>query len=148
MVQDAILGSWAARTFKVDGHALVLALNERTYLTVVFPVEPRDTFRSRFADALRMALQDLGVPLGSGVLESSAVEVAPLARLTDRTLLTALSDLQFFCEIELAYHADFRTVQRNLNQLPHPDRSPCVPADAVAELFDGAPGSGAVLLTQ
>jgi hypothetical protein len=146
LVQDAILGNWAAKVFKVDGRDLVLALNERTYLTVVFPLAPRDGFRSRFGEAVRTALQDLGVPLHSRVAESSAVEIQPLVRLTDRSLVSVLNDLQFFCEIELGYHADLRTVQYNLNQAPHAGLSPCVPAEAVAELFDGVSGRGAVLL--
>jgi hypothetical protein len=46
-----------------------------------------------------------------------------------------LDDVQFFCDMELDYHTDLRIVQRNLNDVPHPNRHPCVPLEAVHELF-------------
>jgi hypothetical protein len=52
-----------------------------------------------------------------------------------------LNDLEFHCGIELEYHDDLRTVQRNLNQIPHVNRDPCVPIDAVNRLFEAVPAS-------
>jgi hypothetical protein len=45
--------------------------------------------------------------------------------------------LEFHCGIELEYHQDLRKVQRNLNDMPHVNRDPCVPLDAVTQLFEG-----------
>lgn len=145
LVPGAVLGSWAAKVFSVDQRDLVLALNERTCLTVVFPLASREEFGRRFSDAVRTALQDLGVPQHNSFLESAAVAVEPLTRLTNLDLGAILDDLQFFCEIELGYHSDLRTVQLNLNQVPHPGLDPCVPADAVARLFAGPPDGDPVL---
>jgi hypothetical protein len=61
--------------------------------------------------------------------------VFPLARLADRTLTQSLDDVEYICGIELLYHDDLRRVQRNLNEFPHPDRDPCVPLEAVAQMF-------------
>lgn len=145
LLHGVSLGSWAAKVFRADRRDLVLALNERTYLTVVFPLAPRRDFRANFSEAVRMVMEDLGIPERSRFLESSAVEVEPLARLTHRSMAGTLNDLQFHCGIELEYHVDLRTVQLNLNDIPHVNRDPCVPKDAVAHLFAPVMDSGSML---
>jgi hypothetical protein len=132
------LGSWAATRRRFGGRDLVLALEQRTYLTVVFPLWPRAGFRARFADALAAALADLDVPEDLATPERGAIDAAPLALLGDRTLVRSLDDVEFICGIELMYHDDLRRVQRNLNDFPHPRRDPCVPVAAVARLFSAA----------
>ncbi len=138
LIHGVSLGSWAAKVFRYYRRDLVIALNERTYLTVLFPLAPRVQFRSNFANALANVLDDLGV-LGATVrAESAAVEFEPLARLTNRSMTGTLNDLEFHCGIELEYHNDLRVVQRNLNEIPHVNRDPCVPVDAVSQLFEAA----------
>ena len=132
------LGNWAATRHRFVGRDLVIALEQRTCLTLVFPLWPRAGFRARFADALAAALADLGVPEDLATPERGSIEAAPLALLADRTLVGSLDDVEFICGIELMYHDDLRRVQRNLNDFPHPRRDPCVPADAVARLFSAA----------
>jgi hypothetical protein len=136
VIPGASLGSWAAKSFRPAGKDLVIALNERTYLTVVFPLSPRKDFRANFARAVADALTDLGMPEAIVQAESTAVEFQPFACLTSPSVARALDDLEFFCRIELDYHSDLRKVQRNLNDVPHPDRKPCVAVDAVNELFE------------
>jgi hypothetical protein len=59
------LGSWAATVCRFDRRDLVIALDQRTYLTLVFPLAPRSGFRAPFADALAALLAGLDpcVPL-------------------------------------------------------------------------------------
>lgn len=135
------LGSWAAKVFRYCRRDLVIALNERTYLTLLFSLAPRAQFRLHFAAALADVLEDLGVPGAIGRAESAAVEFEPLARLTNRSMSGTLNDLQFHCGVELEYHDELRTVQRNLNEIPHANRDPCVPSDAVRRLFEAIPAS-------
>jgi len=138
LLHSASLGSWAAKVFRYDRKDLVIGLNERTYLTVLFPLAPRAQFRSNFAAALADALGDFGLPTVIVRAESAAVEFEPLTRLTNRSMSGTLNDLEFHCGIELEYHKDLRTVQRNLNEIPHVNRDPCVPVDAVTQLLEGA----------
>jgi len=133
--QGVAFDHWAATLARIDGRDLVIGLDAATYLTVVFPFEPQGQFRRSFAEALEAALADFGAPERTGVIESMVVETAPLVRLTDPRLASRLKDLKFFCDLELSYHADLRTVQRNLNDLPHGDGEPFVPADAVTQLL-------------
>lgn len=132
------LGSWAANVFRIDGRHLIIALNERTCLTLVFVLQPRRDFRLQLAGALATALADLGIPEAIVRAESGAVELEPLAGLTDLRLARTLDDLKFYCDLELDYHDDLRKVQRNLNDVPHPGRDPCVPVEAVRRLFQGS----------
>jgi hypothetical protein len=129
------LGSWAAKTCRFDRRDLVITIEQRTYLTLVFPLAPRTGFRAHFADALAALLTDLGAPDDLVHTECSAMDVDPLSRLTDRKLIEALDTVEFMCGIELSYHDDLRRVQRNLNEFPHAGLDPCVPLEAVARVF-------------
>jgi hypothetical protein len=129
------LGSWGATTFvDDDGADLVLAVDQRTQLAVVFHLEPIDEFRLRFAAALRTILEELGVPLTAVHAETAAIFALPLARLGDAALRESLKTLRFICELELSYHDDLAVVQSNLNEFPHPP-PPYVSKVAVASLF-------------
>lgn len=145
-ISGASLGPWAAKAFRYNRRDFVIGLDERTYLTVVFPLAPRAQFRSSFADALANALADLGVPESIVRSELAAIEFEPLTQLTNRSMAGSLNDLEFHCGIEFEYHDDLRRVQRNLNDIPHVNREPCVPVDAVSQLFEHAferPSAGA-----
>lgn len=135
VIHGTTLGSWAARVSRFDRRDLVIGLNERTYLTVVFPLTPRREFHLRFAGAVADVLRALRLPQEFIRSESAAVEFGSLARLTNRSMTGTLNDLEYFCGIELCYHDDLRRVQLNLNEIPHAKRDPCVPADAVRRLL-------------
>lgn len=131
----AVLGTWAVKLFHYDRRALVLALNERTYLTLVFPLAPRAKFRAQFATALRWALHDLGVPHSSTDHEAMVLDFLPLARLTNRSMTGSLNDLEFLGRCELDYTDDLRRVQLNLNEVPHVKREPSCAIEAVGQVF-------------
>ena len=135
LIHGVALGSWAAKVFRVRRRDLVVVLDQRTYLTLVFPLAPRVNFRANFAGALAAALCDLGVPEEAVQIESAAIDFEPLARLTNRSMTGSLNDIEFHCGIELEYHDDLRRVQLNLNEIPHVNREPCVPIDAVSQVF-------------
>jgi hypothetical protein len=135
-----LLGSWALKLFHYNRKGLVLALNERTYLTLVFPAAPRAGFRERFAAALTAVLEDLGVAPDLAEQEAMVLDFLPLARLTSRNLAGSLNQLEFLSFCELDYISDLRKVQLNLNEVPHVKREPSCPIDAVARLFGGSNG--------
>lgn len=133
-----LLGSWAAKLFRDRERYLVVAINERTYLTSVFAWAGRESFAGDLARAAALALGDLGIPEAIVRAETTAIEFMAPSRLGGGELAEVLDDVQFFCEMELCYHSDLRIVQRNLNDVPHPRRDPCVPVEAVRELFRNA----------
>ena len=135
-IAGVALGSWAVRLFHRDRQRLALALNDATYLTLVFRAAPRAKFRDHFAGALYDALCDLGVSSAAAGREAAVIDLLPLARLTNRRLIGSLNDLEFFAQMELDYVSDLRRVQRNLNDVPHANKpAPYVAAEAVAMLF-------------
>lgn len=138
-----LLGSWGAKLFRDGERYLVVAVNDRTYLTAVFPFAGRARFTGDLAAAAGMALRDLGIAEAIVRAETAALEFMPVARLGAEELAHVLDDVQYMCEIELCYQTDLRVVQRNLNDFPHPNRDPCVPLEAVHELFHDA-GENAV----
>ena len=133
-----LLGSWGAKLFRDRERYLVVAVNERTYLTAVFPWAGRQSFSADLVRAAASALCDLGIAETIVRAETAAIDFMPAARLGPEELADVLDDVQFMCEIELSYHTDLRRVQRNLNDFPHPNRNPCVPLEAVHELFHDA----------
>jgi hypothetical protein len=130
------LGPWAARLFKDAGRELVLVIEQRTHLTLLFPLAPTPQFQLNLAQALSSGLLDLGVPPALARMECAAIELARLTRLQDPVLRERLDHVHYICGIEFAYHTDLRIIQRNLNDLPHPDIDPCVPIEAVRCLFE------------
>ncbi|HWI38614.1 MAG TPA: hypothetical protein VNU64_19340 [Burkholderiales bacterium] len=133
-----LLGSWGAKLFRDGERYLVIAVNDRTCLTALFPFEGRARFSAGLCAAVGTALRDLGIAEPIVRAECAALEFMPAARLGAEELADILEDVQYMCEIELCYHADLRIVQRNLNDFPHPNRDPCVPLEAVHELFHNA----------
>ena len=144
-IPGVTLGSWAARIFKDRGRDLVLAMEQRTYLTLLFPLLPVDEFRSHFAQALSHGLLDLGVPATVARIECAAIEFQPLTRLEDHVLRERLEGVDYMCGIEFAYHSDLRIIQRNLNEMPHPNIDPCTPVEAVRSLFERVPTARALI---
>ena len=135
VVEGVALGNWAAKVFREDRRSLVIGLNERTYLTVVFPLAPRARFKSAFSTAVAAVLADLQLPDAVVHAESAVLELEPICRLNSQALVDALSNAQFICGIELMYQTDLRRVQLNLNEFPHPTLEEHVPRLAVRELF-------------
>jgi hypothetical protein len=135
LVSGTVLGNWAATLSRLNRRDLVIALNERTYLTLVFPLMPREAFRSNFASALGQVLDDHGVERETAVRECAEVEVARLASLADPALATALDNAEFICSLEAACDNDLGSVQARLNDFPHPNRDPCAASEAVILLF-------------
>ena len=133
-----LLGPWAAKVFTDSGRDLVLAIDTRTYLTLLLPFERLPDFNRGFADALAAALGDAGVSRAIVRTECAAVEFEPLTPLRNRQLTCALNDIEFSCGIEFAYHDDLRTVQRNLNLIPYPHLDPCEPVAVIRRLFQSA----------
>lgn len=135
VVHDADLGPWAVKLFRYEGLSLVLAVDERTLLALVFPVPPAASFRQAFATALDAALTDLGVAMDRIARELFVIDLLPYTRLEKGRLAGPIEKLDFLCRCELDYLDDTRVVQRNLNEVPHADRNPCTAEAAVARLF-------------
>jgi hypothetical protein len=133
------LGDWAA--ILVDD-TVVVAIEERTHLTLVFQIRPLIGFRDRFAAALRRGLQDRRVAPEAVERECRAVHEAVLVRRRHPALVEALE----FAEIEAGAHVDGgqeeASVQDMLNEYPYSGCPASCPKDAVTLLFAGRARAG------
>lgn len=141
------LGSWGATAFADQGREIVLAVEQRTQLAIVFSWGPAAEFKARFVAALTSMLEELDVPPAAVQAEATAVEFAPLTLLGRQPLRESMTTLKYICEIELMYHEDLGIVQSNLNEFPHA-RPPYVSKLAVAELFGLAIPAWAAMLRE
>jgi hypothetical protein len=122
------------------GH-IIVALEESTYLTVVCPFVPLPGFLPAFAASVATALQGLGIP--GGVVDSEAaaiVSATTFARNDNRSLLGSVNDVAFHTDVQLedARLGDILALdraQRELNEMPHVQREPAFPSQAVRLLF-------------
>ena len=130
------LGSWVAKVFRYERRELVIAIDERTFAIVLFPLTPRYHFRSHFSAALAGLLEDLDVPASAVALECAAVQFAPITRLeSEPPLLETLRHAQYLCELDLFELSDVRAIQLHVNEYPHAaGPAPCA-IEAVAEVF-------------
>ena len=90
------LGAWSAQDVDTDAGHLVVALEECTYLTVVFPVVPISQFLDHLSAAVGLALSDLGALRDVAHAEAQAIALGGrFARNDNRSLLGSVTDVTF-----------------------------------------------------
>lgn len=131
-VASVRLGDWAAT---LAGGKLVVAIEERTCLTLVLPLRPIAGFRSRFVAALRRALADYSVSPHAAEPECRAVHDASFVRRRHPNLVADLD----FARIEALAHVDGgqgrESVRDMLNEYPYKGCPASCPMEAVNLLF-------------
>jgi len=136
----ARLGDWAG--ILVD-KTLVVAIEERTCLTLVFRLRPIAGFRDRFAAALRLGLQDRRVAEEAIELECRAVRDAVFVRRRHPALAEALGFAEFEAGAHVGGGQDEGSVQDMLNEYPYSGCPASCPKEAVTMLFAGRAGARA-----
>lgn len=130
----ARLGNWAAI---LGGRALVIAIEERTCLTLVFRLKPVAGLRNRLDQALRQALLTCGVSPDAIESECEAIRGASFVRRRHPALVDALE----FAEEEGMSHAELGqsevSVQDMLNEFPYGECPASCPKEAVRLRFGG-----------
>jgi hypothetical protein len=123
---------------------LVVGLEENTYLTVLCPLLPQPEFIHTFGAAVEVALGALGLPAGVAQGEAQAiVKEAAFAKNDNRSLLGSVNDVAFHVSVALEDErritvATLRRIQLQLNQMPHVNREPPFPDQAVRFLLGEA----------
>ena len=141
----SLLGAWSAGEVPTRAGHLVVAIEESTYLTAVCPLVRLPAFVRVFAASVGAALEDLGVSTDAAEREVMAiVEGVTFARNDNRSLLGSATDVAWHASIllERARVGDLSAlarVQRELNDMPHVNRQPPFPSQAVRFLFHADP---------
>jgi len=114
------LGNWAA-TLVDEGRAMVVAVNEKTCLTLVLPLAPAKSLRKRLSAALRQALRRRNVRDGQIAVECEELASAQFVRLRNVRLAEALEFAAFETAAHGAKGQHDRSIQDMLNTYPHSD---------------------------
>jgi hypothetical protein len=134
------LAPWSATLTRFDGRSYVIAVAAHSGLTLVVAAATVEVFKSAMSAALRGVFTDLELPQGALRIEASDIASASIVRLRDPGIRHELDYVECISGTEFPYHDDVRRVQRNLNELPRGNQSPCVPHEAVRLLFESGSG--------
>jgi hypothetical protein len=143
-IKGTRLGAWSMRELPTRAGLLAVGLEETTYLTVVCPLLGLPEFLLVFAASLEAVLTDLGVrPPVSEAEAHAIVRGAHFAKNDSRSLLGSVNDVAFHLSVRLEGEAritmpTLRKIQLELNRMPHVNRKPPFPDQAVRVLFDEA----------
>jgi hypothetical protein len=142
-LDDTQLGPWSAKGVSFAEGDFVVAVNEVTYLGVVFPLVPLPDYLSEFGHAVGTLLQALGF---SNELVRAEAEPFLLrtefAKNSNRSLVGTLNDLCI--HVDAALDAEKRIdreallrIQLHLSEIPHVNRECSFPREATNLLFAG-----------
>ena len=133
------LGHWYANLIHLDRKPYVLALSERSLLSVVVPAAPYATLVDRFAPALQELLAALSVRTRDILREIEAMAGMSIAATANRRVLGVLNQFAFELEIDFSYNPERSLLEREIGLSQ--DMSSAIgyrhPRDVAIELLAG-----------
>lgn len=130
------LGNWAATVVSDLAPPLVVAVEERSSLTVLVRMRPIKSFRRRLADAVRRALTARGVTDLAADAEAMLVEDASFTMFRNNpNLRSALEFATFETACHVGERQNAESVQEMLEGSPH-TVTPVAPTEVIRRLFD------------
>jgi hypothetical protein len=138
---DTRLGAWSAKCVRFPEGDLVVAVNEITYLAIVFPLAPLPDFLLGFGHAVGSLLDGLGYETDLVRAEAEPFLFRTVfAKNSNRSLVGTLNDLCI--HVDAALEAEKQVdrdallrIQLRLSEIPHVHRDSAFPRDAAALLF-------------
>jgi hypothetical protein len=135
--REARLGDWSLRDLRTPFGHVVVGLEETTYLTVVFRLNMLPAIIGDLAASAGTALTDIGIERLAADREARSILSDPrFARNDNRSFLGSVNDVTFHVSAEIEDErritADLlHRVQVRLNGMPHVQRRPSFPDQAV-----------------
>jgi len=102
------LGHWYANILTINRQPLVLAISERSLLSVVVPGAPFSTLLARIPQALDELLRNLSVPERQIAKELAVISPLTVATTASRKVLGCLNQYAF--ELQVDYHYYLRAI--------------------------------------
>lgn len=99
------LGDWYARIVATRPRHLVLCTNERTLLSVVVPLVPRDGLVDRFVAAAQHRIGQIDAPAAARMQERAALADVQIGRCTNRSVIGTMNQFAFAVELWLDDHS-------------------------------------------
>jgi hypothetical protein len=130
------LGNWAATVVLDLTPPLVVAVEERSSLTLLVRLRPVRSFRRRLANAVRRALTARGLTDLAADAQAMLVEDASFTMFRNNPdLRSALEFAAFETACHVGEQQDAESVQEMLEGSPH-TVTPLAPTDVIRRLFD------------
>jgi hypothetical protein len=137
------MGVWSAKAVSFPEADLVIAVNEITYLAVIFPIAPLPEFLLEFGHAVGTLLEALGY--GDEIVRAEAEPFllhTAFAKNSNRSLVGTLNDLCLHVDAALEAEKDvdreaLLRIQVRLAEIPHLKRDCAFPREAAELLFAG-----------
>ena len=108
------LGHWYANVLTINRAPLVLAISERSLLSVVLPGAPFSSLTTRFPSALAQLLYALGVPQEEVAAEIASTSPLTVAATASRQLLGCLNQYAFELSMYFSDEPDASLMDRQL----------------------------------
>lgn len=108
------LGHWYANVVTINRALFVLAISERSLLSVVVPGTPFSTLPARVPQALAELLRNLSVPEREVVRELTAMSPLTVATTASRKVLGCLNQYAFELEVDFHYNPGRTLLEREL----------------------------------
>ncbi len=108
------LGHWYANILTINRQPLVLAISERSLLSVVVPGAPFGTLLARVPQALGELLRNLSVPELQVARELAAMSPLIVAATASRKVLGCLNQYAFELEVDFHYHPNRTLLEREV----------------------------------
>ena len=108
------LGHWYANVVTINRALFVLAISERSLLSVVVPGAPFNTLPVRVPQALAELLRNLSVPEREVARELTAMSPLTVAATASRKVLGCLNQYAFELEVDFHYNPGRTLLEREL----------------------------------
>ena len=108
------LGHWYATLLTFNRTAYVIAISERSLLSLVLPGAPFNTLVARFPAALAELLHALGVPASQITTELNATSPLVIAATANRRVLGCLNQYAFELSIHFSQEPHASLLEREL----------------------------------
>jgi hypothetical protein len=108
------LGHWYANVVSINRSAFVLAISERSLLSVVLPGPPFESLPVRFPEALSQLLRSLAVPEIQVAREQSLTAPLTIAATANRQVLGCLNQYAFELSMHCEDHPGATLLEREL----------------------------------
>jgi hypothetical protein len=108
------LGHWYANVVTLNRTPLVLAVSERSLLSVVLPGAPFNSLVTRFPQALAQLLRSLAVPETQVMREMASMSPLAIAATANRRILGCLNQFAFELSVHFSDDPRCTLLQREL----------------------------------
>ena len=135
-----LLGAWCANVFNIGRYPFIIFTNEKTLLSILFPLKEFKRISDLFNSSLSRQLRELKIPENSILAETKQTSEIVLSTNTNRSTLGSMNDLVFQIKAIIYDQQSFTVteLERQLRKIPFSSINFSNPGEAVIDVFTNA----------